>query len=62
MAESICRSEAGLLQQDGIEVVDVEGETDGCRMPRLRELLIDIVNMEKVGFLDSPVLACLSAA
>src|SRR6516165_9738454 len=47
---------------DGIEVVDVEGEIDVYTAPRLRELLIDlvngghyqlVVNMEKVEFLDS---------
>jgi anti-sigma B factor antagonist len=48
--------------KDGIEVVDVEGEIDIYTAPRLRELLIDlvgknnyqlIVNLDKVGFLDS---------
>ena len=29
---------------DGIEVVDVEGEIDVYTAPRLRELLIDLVN------------------
>src|ERR1700729_174099 len=47
----------------GFEVVDVEGEIDVYTAPRLRELLIDlvnknnyqlVVNMEKVEFLDSP--------
>src|ERR1700746_1852668 len=48
--------------KDGIEIVDVEGEIDVYTAPRLRELLIDlvnnghyqlVVNMEKVEFLDS---------
>src|ERR1035438_7071479 len=54
--------------KDGIEVVDVEGEIDIYTAPRLRELLIDlagknkyqlIVNLEKVGFLDSTGLGVL---
>ena len=53
---------------DGIEVVDVEGEIDVYTAPRLRELLIDlvnnghyqlVVNMEKVEFLDSTGLGVL---
>jgi anti-sigma B factor antagonist len=48
--------------QDGIEVIDVQGEIDMYTAPRLRELLIDlavtgscqlVVNLDKVGFLDS---------
>ena len=48
--------------KDGIEVVDVEGEIDVYTAPRLRELLIElvnvghyqlVVNMDKVEFLDS---------
>src|SRR5579875_2558468 len=54
--------------QDGIEVVDVEGEIDVYTAPRLRELLIDlvnknnyqlVVNMERVEFLDSTGLGVL---
>ena len=53
---------------DGIEVVDVEGEIDVYTAPRLRELLIDlvsagsyhlVVNLDKVGFLDSTGLGVL---
>ncbi len=58
----------GHYSKDGIEVVDVEGEIDIYTAPRLRELLIDlagkgsyqlIVNLEKVGFLDSTGLGVL---
>ena len=58
----------GHYDKDGIEVVDVEGEIDIYTAPRLRELLIDlvsknsyqlIVNMDKVGFLDSTGLGVL---
>ena len=54
--------------KDGIEVVDVEGGIDIYSAPRLRELLIDlvsqnhyqlVVNLEKVGFLDSTGLGVL---
>lgn len=54
--------------KNGIEVVDVEGEIDVYTAPRLRELLIDlvnqnsyqlVVNMEKVEFLDSTGLGVL---
>jgi anti-sigma B factor antagonist len=54
--------------KDGTEVVDVEGEIDIYTAPRLRELLTDlvsknnyqiVVNLEKVGFLDSTGLAVL---
>src|ERR1700683_2705827 len=54
--------------KDDIEVVDVEGEIDVYTAPRLRELLIDlvnkkhyqlVVNMEKVEFLDSTGLGVL---
>ena len=53
----------GHYNKDGIEVVDVEGEIDVYTAPRLRELLIDLVNKnnyqlvvntrEKVEVLDS---------
>ena len=58
----------GHYTKDGIEVVDVAGEIDIYTAPRLRELLIDvagknsyqlIVNMQKVGFLDSTGLGVL---
>jgi anti-sigma B factor antagonist len=52
----------GHYNKDGIEVVDVEGEIDVYTAPRLRELLIDLVNknnMEKVEFLDSTGLGVL---
>jgi len=58
----------GHYSKDGIEVVNVEGEIDLYTAPRLRELLIDlvgknnyqlIVNLEKVGFLDSTGLGVL---
>jgi anti-sigma B factor antagonist len=58
----------GHYTRDGIEVVDVEGEIDIYTAPRLRELLIDlvsknnyrlVVNLEKVGFLDSTGLGVL---
>ena len=54
--------------KDGIEIVDVEGEIDVYTAPRLRELLIDlvnnkkyrlVVNLEKVEFLDSTGLGVL---
>jgi anti-sigma B factor antagonist len=60
----------GHYDKDGIEVVDVEGEIDIYTAPRLRELLIDlvskndyqlVVNLEKVGFLDSTGLGVLVA-
>jgi anti-sigma B factor antagonist len=53
---------------DGIEVIDVQGEIDISTAPRLRELLIDlvsqgsyqlVVNLDKVGFLDSTGLGVL---
>src|SRR5271166_1668274 len=56
----------GHYSKDGIEVVDVE--IDIYTAPRLRELLIDLVsknnyqlviNMDKVGFLDSTGLGVL---
>jgi anti-sigma B factor antagonist len=56
--------------KDGIEVVEVEGEIDVYTAPRLRELLVDlvnkntyqfVVNMEKVDFLDSTGLGVLVA-
>jgi anti-sigma B factor antagonist len=52
----------------GTEVVDVQGEIDISTAPRLRELLIDlvstnhyqiVVNLEKVGFVDSTGLGVL---
>jgi len=55
--------------KDGVEVVTVEGEIDISTAPRLRELLIEltrtnhyqlIVNLEKVGFLDSAGLGVLA--
>ena len=57
----------GHYSKDGIEIVNVEGEIDIYTAPRLRELLIDlaknnyqlIVNLEKVGFLDSTGLGVL---
>jgi anti-sigma B factor antagonist len=58
----------GHYDKDGIEVVDVEGEIDIYSAPRLRELLIDlvsknnyqlVVNLDKVGFLDSTGLGVL---
>ena len=54
--------------KDGIEVVNVEGEIDIYTAPRLRELIIDlagqgsyrlIINLDKVGFLDSTGLGVL---
>jgi anti-sigma B factor antagonist len=60
----------GHYSKDGIEVVTVEGEIDIYTAPRLRELLIDlvsknnyqlIVNLDKVGFLDSTGLGSWSA-
>ena len=54
--------------QDGIEVIDVQGEIDIYTAPRLRELLIDlvskgsyqlVVNLDEVGFLDSTGLGVL---
>ncbi len=58
----------GHYDKDGIEVIDVQGEIDIYTAPRLRELLIDlvskgnyqiVVNLEKVGFLDSTGLGVL---
>ncbi|GIH70250.1 MULTISPECIES: STAS domain-containing protein [Sphaerimonospora] len=54
--------------EDNLTIVDVEGEIDVYTAPRLRELLIDLVNkgnfhllvnMEKVDFLDSTGLGVL---
>ena len=54
--------------QDGIEVIDVQGEIDMYTAPQLRELLIDlvstgsyqlVVNLDRVGFLDSTGLGVL---
>jgi anti-sigma B factor antagonist len=61
----------GHYSKDGIEVVTVEGEIDIYTAPRLRELLIDlagtgnyrlIVDLDKVGFLDSTGLGVLVGA
>jgi anti-sigma B factor antagonist len=61
----------GHYSKDGIEVVTVEGEIDIYTAPRLRELLTDltrtgryqlIVNLDKVGFLDSTGLGVLAGA
>ena len=58
----------GHYATDGIEVIDVQGEIDIYTAPRLRELLIDlavkgscqlVVNLDKVGFLDSTGLGVL---
>ncbi len=58
----------GHYSKDGIEVVTVAGEIDIYTAPRLRELLIDlagkgsyqlVVNLDKVGFLDSTGLGVL---
>ena len=58
----------GHYSKDGIEVVDVEGEIDIYTAPRLRELLTDlagknsyqlVINLDKVGFLDSTGLGVL---
>ena len=58
----------GHYSEDGIEVIDVQGEIDMYTAPRLRELLIDlvskgsyqlIVNLDKVGVLDSTGLGVL---
>ncbi len=57
--------------KDGIEVIDIRGEIDMYTAPRLRELLIDlvskgsyqlVVNLDKVGFLDSTGLGVLVGA
>ena len=54
--------------QDGIEVIEVQGEIDMYTAPRLRELVIDlvsrgsyqlVVNLGKVGVLDSTGLGVL---
>ena len=58
----------GHYARDGIEVIDVRGEIDIYTAPRLRELLINlvsqgdyqlVVNLDKVGFLDSTGLGVL---
>ncbi len=58
----------GHYSKDGNEDVNVGGEIDIYTAPRLRELLIDlvsknnyqlVVNLEKVGFLDSTGLGVL---
>jgi anti-sigma B factor antagonist len=67
-AGGLVNLELGHYNKDGIEVIDVEGEIDVYTAPRLRELLIDlvnkntykfVVNMEKVEFLDSTGLGVL---
>jgi len=59
----------GHYRKDGIEVVTVEGEIDIYTAPRLRELLIDlagqgsyqlVIDLDKVGFLDSTGLGVLA--
>src|SRR5712672_4839702 len=61
----------GHYAKDGIEVIDVQGEIDMYTAPRLRELLIHlvskgsyqlVVNLDKVGFLDSTGLGVLVGA
>src|SRR5436189_5394559 len=58
----------GHYNNDGIEVIDVRGQINIYTAPRLRELLIDlvskndyqlVVNLDKVGFLDSTGLGVL---
>jgi STAS domain len=58
----------GHYAKDSIEVIDVQGEIDMYTAPQLRELLIDlvstgsyqlVVNLDKVGFLDSTGLGVL---
>ena len=58
----------GYHAQDGIEVIDVQGEIDIYTAPRLRELLTGlavkgscqlVVNLDKVGFVDSTGLGVL---
>jgi anti-sigma B factor antagonist len=58
----------GHRAKNGIEVIDVQGEIDMYTAPRLRKLLIDlvgkgsyqlVVNLDKVGFLDSTGLGVL---
>jgi len=60
--------ELGHHAQDGIEVIDVQGEIDMYTAPQLRQLLIDlvsrgsyqlVVDLDKVGFLDSAGLGVL---
>jgi anti-sigma B factor antagonist len=55
--EDFVELKLGHHTKDGIEVVDVEGEIDVYTAPRLRELLIDLVN--KNEFLDSTGLGVL---
>ena len=58
----------GHYAKDDTEVIDIRGEIDMYTAPRLRELLIDlvskgsyqlVVNLDKVGFLDSTGLGVL---
>jgi len=58
----------GHYAKGGMEVIDVQGEIDIYTAPRLRELLIDlvskgdyqlVVNLDKVGLLDSTGLGVL---
>ena len=65
-----CGSETGSLRnKDGIEVIDVQGETDIYTALRLRELLIDlvgtnsyqlVVSLDKAGFPGSTGLGVLA--
>ena len=66
--EHLVELKLGHYSKDGIEVVEVEGEIDIYTAPRLRELLIDlagknsyqlVINLDKVGFLDSSGLGVL---
>ena len=45
----------GHYNKDGIEVVDVEGEIDVYTAPRLRELLIDLVDRKSTRLNSSHV-------
>src|SRR5215472_761480 len=67
-AGGVVELKLGHHSKDGIEIVDVEGEIDVYTAPRLRDLLIElvnnrfyqlVVNMEKVEFLDSTGLGVL---
>src|ERR1700755_2252990 len=66
--EDFVELKLGEHTKDGIEVVDIEGEMDVYPAPRLRQMLIDlvnknnynlVVNMERVEFLDSTGLGVL---
>ncbi len=67
--EDLLDLKLGHHAREGIEVIDVQGEINMFAAPRLRELLIDlvgtggyrlVVNLEKVGFLDSTGLGVLA--